>query len=396
MAELRYKSRIHKNKFSFRTIRYALADQLVRLWPRLQRRWLFPTEAVPMREAAERSEIYPTLGIDQPPPPAVERLVKRIDGRLAARQVIHQFSQVTVLGQSGANIKDGRLLANREHPNWAVSLRPRRLTVRPLPDDRLYYNLITPAPATGHVFHWLFDYVLPFSAWLQRRAGAEPVSPLVNAASTEFQRRTLEFLQPRFGLLAPQPVAQDEAVLVQRLAVTTYEPMSRSALQVAEGLRTLDDLAVFLSQGAADPALRRRLYISRLDAKLRRVVNEERLLPLLAAHGFERVILRGKPIAEQVRLFMEAEAVVAPHGAGLMHIAWCRPGAKVIEFFPSPHGPRGAPKNATGNFWIAASMRGLAYEAHEGGVRLNKHDAFEIPEALLAGRLNAFRSRRAD
>ncbi len=382
MGTLSYRSRIHKNKLTWRSLRYVAADQMVRLFPPLRERWLFPTEAVPMAEAAVSAEAYPTCVIETAPPALIAHLVNRAVP-LNATQKVYHFENAVALGQSGAMLQDGRLLAVRPKPNWAISLRPRRHRLIELPPGRLHYALLPPVPAIGHVFHWLFDYVVPFMSWLEQRPTPEPVSPVVNATPTEFQRRTLDFLTQRYDLLPPVPVGADEAVHAPRIATSVLEPFSPRALQTPAGLAMLAPLADYLSEGRARRGAGRRIFISRKDAKLRRVVNEDALEPLLQRHGFERHILKGKPIAEQVRLFMEAEAVVAPHGAGLAHIAWCEAGVPVCEFFPAFNAPRGAPKNATSDFWIVSMERGLRYRAMEAAGRLNKHDLFEIPEPYL-------------
>ncbi|MBC8049790.1 MAG: DUF563 domain-containing protein, partial [Chitinophagales bacterium] len=69
--------------------------------------------------------------------------------------------------------------------------------------------------------------------------------------------------------------------------------------------------------------------------------------------------------------------------AGLAHIAWMRPGAKVTEFFPAATGPYGAPKNATANFWIISNQQGLDYAAYEAAAQTSRHDLFEIPLDLM-------------
>lgn len=382
MSTLRYRSRIHKNKFSLRSLRYAAADQAVRLFPALRERWLFPTDAVPMADAAVSALAYPTRTIGIAPPPVIAHLVKR-GLPLASTQKVYSFEDAVVIGQSGALVQQGKLLAVRPNPNWAVSLRPRRYHMTDLPSDRLHYALLPPVPAIGHVFHWLFDYVVPFMTWLELRGTQEPVSPVVNAELTDFQHRTLAFLTERYGLLPAARIGANDAARAPRIAASVLEPFAPRALQAPSGLAALDFLAAFLSDGMAASKPHRRIYISRNDAKLRRVANEQALLPLLEKHGFEIHILRGKPIAEQVRLFMEAEAVVAPHGAGLAHLAWCRPMTVVTEFFPAFKGSSGRPKNATANFWIVSSQRDLDYHALEAGSRLNRHDLFEIPEPVL-------------
>ncbi|NBB76845.1 MAG: DUF563 domain-containing protein, partial [Bacteroidetes bacterium] len=76
----------------------------------------------------------------------------------------------------------------------------------------------------------------------------------------------------------------------------------------------------------------RRIYVSRADAKSRRVMNEDEILPLLQAYGFEKVILSESTFKEQVSLFRSAEMVIGPHGAGLTNLIWGE-NLKVVEFF---------------------------------------------------------------
>jgi hypothetical protein len=83
-------------------------------------------------------------------------------------------------------------------------------------------------------------------------------------------------------------------------------------------------------------ALSRRVYISRADAAHRRVANEDELLPLLAERGFQVLQLARMPPAEQTAAIAAADIVVAPHGAGLTHLAFTSRRPKVVELF-NPH-----------------------------------------------------------
>jgi capsular polysaccharide biosynthesis protein len=87
--------------------------------------------------------------------------------------------------------------------------------------------------------------------------------------------------------------------------------------------------------GHRDERLPKRLYISRADAPHRRLENEPELLPELAALGFVAVRLSEMPFQEQARLFNAAQIIVAPHGAGLAHLLFCRPGTQVLEIIPA-------------------------------------------------------------
>lgn len=88
-----------------------------------------------------------------------------------------------------------------------------------------------------------------------------------------------------------------------------------------------------LPADAASP--HRRLWVTRGQRpRTRRVVNEAAVLEALAPFGFETVDPGSLSVAEQIRRFAEAELVVGPHGAGLTNIAFCPPGAAVLELFP--------------------------------------------------------------
>jgi capsular polysaccharide biosynthesis protein len=62
-------------------------------------------------------------------------------------------------------------------------------------------------------------------------------------------------------------------------------------------------------------------------------VNEEEIWPLFSRRGFLRVTLEKMSLVDQIALFSQAEAVVAPHGAGLTNLVWSAPRTKVLEIF---------------------------------------------------------------
>ena len=78
----------------------------------------------------------------------------------------------------------------------------------------------------------------------------------------------------------------------------------------------------------------RRIFISRLQqgANGRITAEEDAMFEHLSAQrGFEKVFLEGRSFVDQVRLFAESEAVLAPHGSGLVNTFYSRPGTRVIE-----------------------------------------------------------------
>jgi capsular polysaccharide biosynthesis protein len=66
---------------------------------------------------------------------------------------------------------------------------------------------------------------------------------------------------------------------------------------------------------------------------LRPLLNEDEVIAKLAFLGFVPVKPETFTPADQLRLFRGAEAIVAPHGAGLTNIGYCRPGTILLELF---------------------------------------------------------------
>ena len=73
----------------------------------------------------------------------------------------------------------------------------------------------------------------------------------------------------------------------------------------------------------------RKIYIERQGSITRNINNHDELL--LALKGWESVKLETMSIADQIKTFSEASHILAPHGAGLVNLLWCKGGTKVIE-----------------------------------------------------------------
>jgi hypothetical protein len=77
----------------------------------------------------------------------------------------------------------------------------------------------------------------------------------------------------------------------------------------------------------------RRLYVARGGSRHRQVINESEVIAALAKEGFEECHPEELTLLEQIRLFQQARAVVAPHGAALTNLVFCPAGTRVAEIF---------------------------------------------------------------
>ena len=65
----------------------------------------------------------------------------------------------------------------------------------------------------------------------------------------------------------------------------------------------------------------------------RQILNQDEIMAKAASRGFSLVYLEDLSVLQQAKLFASACCVIAPHGAGLTNLIYCRPGTRVFEFF---------------------------------------------------------------
>jgi hypothetical protein len=76
------------------------------------------------------------------------------------------------------------------------------------------------------------------------------------------------------------------------------------------------------------------IYISRKFSKYRKVINEEIFIDFLKSKNFEIYYLENYTVNQQIEIFNQCSALIAPHGAGLINMCYCAPGIRILELFP--------------------------------------------------------------
>lgn len=187
-------------------------------------------------------------------------------------------------------------------------------------DDPVVYMLDRGA---SNYYHWMCEVFPRLWACAQVPELAR-LPMLVNEQNlTPFQRETLVTVLGSAQLVAfPWNCAR-----FKRLYVSSF----LSAGECAPRLRGWTSRVFGLGAADGQP---KRLYVSRLDATRRRVTNEEETRAALSRLGFERVVPGTLSVADQMKLFAQAEAVVLPNGAAAANLAAAPAGALVVEFQP--------------------------------------------------------------
>jgi capsular polysaccharide biosynthesis protein len=126
--------------------------------------------------------------------------------------------------------------------------------------------------------------------------------------------------------------------------------------------------------------------VTRRNAKVRRLVNEVEVADYLAGRGFQVVALEERPFREQVKLFAEAEVVVAQHGAGLINLLFAQSPC-VLEILSD--------QDRQIYFSLISRSRGFEHEQWSMGGE-NKNDDVTIPTDRLETHLGELRAARQD
>ena len=189
------------------------------------------------------------------------------------------------------------------------------------------FSLLAGGGATSYYYHWMVDS-LP-KLFLLKEAGLfdEIDHFLVPNYAFDFQRETLEYLGIKSDRIIngfhEHHIQADYLIVSSNTRVDGHHPK-----WVCDGLY---DTFV----GSKPPAGSDRLiYISRADAKQRKVLNEPDLIEMLKRYGFEIHTMSNLSMADKVQLLHSARVIVGPHGSGTVNVVLCRPGTTVLDLIP--------------------------------------------------------------
>ncbi len=78
----------------------------------------------------------------------------------------------------------------------------------------------------------------------------------------------------------------------------------------------------------------KKIYVTREDSAYRKIINEADIIPILRSKGYKVINPQLYSLDEQIRIFSQANIIVAPHGSNLANIIFCKPGTKIYEIGP--------------------------------------------------------------
>jgi len=239
---------------------------------------------------------------------------------------LYRLLNCRVVGQSAAVLSpDGKLFQQFTYsiPNkpYAHPIFKRRRFVDPVILKGSWASLVYPSSSAW--FHWIAES-------LPRLKLIEHILPYLNGVMIPSSPHS----QIRESVLA-MGLRSDQIIELNSdshyIPEVLFVPFYAAGMNMAPWVPKFLQSKLQLNNHANSVGSPRRIYISREDAKVRRLVNEKEITSILVTHGFEIIKLADISFHEQVELFNNAELIVAPHGAGLANLVFCQPNVRVLE-----------------------------------------------------------------
>ncbi|MDJ0636879.1 MAG: glycosyltransferase family 61 protein [Xenococcaceae cyanobacterium MO_188.B29] len=198
-------------------------------------------------------------------------------------------------------------------------------------------------PWSNNFWHWTVDTLTQLEGveYYYKQTGIKP-KLIVEGNLRSWQKDSLKLLGYEEKDLI---IWQDFRRTVKKLIVSSFRrsyedihgEISVTACQwlrqkiLSNVSRTESDLGV--AEALCDRiSFSSKIFISRRKALGRRIVNENEVIEALAPLGFATYILEEMSYVEQVKLFAQAQVIVAPHGAGLTNLIFAH-NPIILELF---------------------------------------------------------------
>lgn len=177
-------------------------------------------------------------------------------------------------------------------------------------------------------YHWIID-VAPKLVLLQSNFGRDLGGWKLCYPRTDsaYERETLELLGiPESAVIDTRKY---RAITAERVALTTLPGW----YQIQPAANLLRSTLI----GSTAERSNLRIYLARRGR--RKCTNESEIFKILSEKGFTFIADESRSLEAQIKLFQNAEVIVAPHGAALTNILWCESGAIIIELFGENYQP---------------------------------------------------------
>ncbi len=239
---------------------------------------------------------------------------------------VMELENASVLGNDGVIIIHDKIFIDSLW-QWNHLFKSPR-DIFPLSKPTIYNGRLAVGALNGssNYYHWMTE-ILPRLYMLLNVKKEIPFDQIyLSYSNTPYQKETLALLGITQDNIirahATDHILPSKLIFPSQVAVSCLSPE-----WVINFLKYLCLKNYSLKNG------KRRIFISRKKAELRKILNEDDITTFLDTYGFETILLENLSVVEQAQLFYESEWIIGIHGAGLTNLVFTRPGTHVIELF---------------------------------------------------------------
>jgi hypothetical protein len=171
-------------------------------------------------------------------------------------------------------------------------------------------------------FHWIFD-VMPKLYALEKFSSLRKLPIIVRNPLNKYQIEMFKI----FGVKNEIIYTNGKSFKAKNLFVPVLPSPPAYSKPVITWLKKK-----FFTKVKKNPLNKKnRIYISRKDAKHRKVINDQQISDCLKQFNFKTLILSQMSLREQINAFRNAECIVFSHGSAGSHLIFAPKNCKVIE-----------------------------------------------------------------
>ena len=169
-------------------------------------------------------------------------------------------------------------------------------------------------------YHWITD-VLPKIIWAKKNKVFKNYKLVIPEFSNKFQIQTIKKITKNYILIDKFTTFE-----INKLKYLSEFHVSGSPRKIFLN----ETKKIFINKKKSENEYRK-IYISRLNTKRRRLKNEKNFTDLLIQKKFKIIETDKLSFQQQVNIFNNCSTLVSLHGAGLTNLIWLKKNSNIIE-----------------------------------------------------------------
>jgi hypothetical protein len=248
---------------------------------------------------------------------------------------IYKLEHVTFFSHTGIIMMDLKLIVESglsvDRLTQTKAYRDFSLMIPRYFEEATYTTIQHSHWADNNVYHWFVD-CLP-RLYIITHMIKEPVTLLLNDGTNEYQKAIIDFILKDYPHIKVKYLKKYFKININHFYLPSFVASSYSGYLPSEVNNWLRE-KIWNNFKVDDADTSLRIYISRSNARSRRILNEEKLLLLLQKFGFITIRPEELNFQQQIKLFYKADVILSSHGAGLTNILFAKK-CTVLELHPA-------------------------------------------------------------